>query len=69
MTLPRTQISLQDYFRHELAEGKTEFRVVVNSEEEDGVTKLYIHPLDRDGQSRDFAIVGNEVSDITQWLP
>lgn len=68
MTLPRTQITLQDYFRHELAEGKTEFRVVLNSDES-GVTRIFIHPLDRDGATRDFGIVGNEASDITQWLP
>ena len=68
MTLPRTQVTLQEYFRHELAEGKTEFRVVLNSEAFAEVTRLYIHPLGRDGDSRDFGLIGNEASDITQWL-
>lgn len=64
MTIPRTQITLQEYFRHELAEGKTEFRVVLQSEEVEGVTRLYIKRLGRQAQGR-----GNVSLGLAQAVP
>ena len=69
MSLPKQHVTLQDYFKHELAEGKTEFRVVAGNFGDDVGVKIYIHPLGKDGESRDFKINGGDVADITRFLP
>jgi hypothetical protein len=69
MSLPKNHVTLQDYLSHELAEGKTEFRVVAENIGDEAGVKIYIHPLGKDGDSRDFVVNGSDVEDITCWLP
>ena len=69
MSLPKKHVAFEDYLIHERDEGKTEFRVVINGVGEHGETKIYIHPLGRDGESRDFLVDADDVTDVTQWLP
>lgn len=68
MALPKEHVTLQDYFSHELSEGKTEFRIVVSTVSSEAGVKIYIHPLGKDGESRDFIVNGGDVEDITRWL-
>lgn len=67
MSLPKEHVTFEDYFKHEISEGKTEFRVVAQSTDE-GV-KLYIHPLGKNGESRDFIVTCGDTIDVTRWLP
>lgn len=69
MTLPKEHVTLQDYLSHETEEGKTEFRVVAKNISGEAGVKVYIHPLGKDGESRDFIVNGGDVEDITRWLP
>lgn len=69
MTLPKQSVTIQDYLTHELSDGKTEFRVVAENIGGEAGVKIYIHPLGKDGESRDFIVNGGDVEDITQWLP
>jgi len=69
MSLPKEHVSLQDYFVDQIAEGKTEFRVVAEDRGQSPGVKIYIHPLGKDGESRDFIVNGEEVRDITRWMP
>lgn len=69
MSLPKRHVTFADYLIHETGDGKTEFRVVVNEVSGEGEVKIYIHPLGKDGESRDFLVDADDVTDITQWLP
>lgn len=69
MALPKEHVSLQDYFVDQIADGKTEFRIVAEDRGQSPGVKIYIHPFGKDGESRDFIINGGEVQDITRWLP
>ena len=69
MAIPKEHVTLQDYLTHELSEGKTEFRVVAENIGSEAGVKIYIHPLGKDGESRDFVVNGGDVEDVTRWLP
>jgi hypothetical protein len=54
-------VTLEEYIRYELAEGKIDFRFRAHSFE-GGPLEIYIHPLDKDGQTTPLLIVeGNTV--------
>ncbi len=69
MALSKETITLQDYLKHEMADGKTEFRVTAQPEPKGPGVKIYIHPLGKDGESRDFIIDGELTHDVSQFLP
>ena len=59
-------MTLQDYLTREANNGmKTEFRIVASKERTDKVTTIYIHPIDKNGQSLDFEIDGNTLRCIS----
>lgn len=60
MTLvKKSEITLEEYLQLELPTGCQEFRLVANRGPDNKI-KFYIHPLNRDGVSRDFAVDGNQ---------
>lgn len=69
MSLPKEPISFVDYLTHEAAEGKTEFRIVIEDFGKIAGVKLYIHPLGKDGESRNFIVREHLIRDVTRWLP
>jgi hypothetical protein len=67
--MSKKHVSLASYLESEIAQGKLEFRVVAKLTDVEGQVKIYIHPLGKDGESRDFSIVENTTQDVTRWLP
>lgn len=55
--------TLEDYFRRELSEGKIDFRLRVTLDS-DNRPQFYLHPLDRDGQTVDFCVEGNDLKPV-----
>jgi hypothetical protein len=53
---------MEQYFRKEMAEGKTEFRLV--AELVNGVVKVMIHPMGKDEQTIDLYVRGNGVENM-----
>lgn len=49
--------------------GHTEFRVVIANRNTDNGVKIYIHPLGKDGDSREFEASGTTIHDVTRWFP
>lgn len=65
---PETQlveVTLEEYINSEIPNGYGEFRLVANRNP-DKTLKFYLHPLNRDGETRDFAVNGDEVVCITR---
>ncbi len=62
----KEHISFEEYLRREFEQGKYEFRLVVSRPGEH--VKLYIHPLGKDGESRDFEVNETTIRDVTRWL-
>jgi len=54
-------MNFEEYFRKEVAEGKTEFRLVARVGEQTKTVTFYIHPLGRDGQTFDGHVAGDNV--------
>lgn len=69
MPLPKEKITLEDYLRHEIAEGKTEFRITAETRPICPGVLIYIHPLGKDGESRDFIVYGGVTDDSSKFLP
>lgn len=67
--LPKETITLEAYLNHELCEGKTEFRITAEPSEHGNGVKIYIHPLGKDGESRDFLVDGELTHDVSTFLP
>lgn len=63
----KKHVSFEEYFRSQVESGIFEYRVVVGRIGEH--VKLYIHPLGKDGDSRDFEVNESTVTDVTRWLP
>jgi len=63
----KQHIELEAYLREQMEGGKHEFRIVPRKAD-GGKLVVYIHPLGRDGDSRDFEVDGNAVQDCTRWL-
>jgi len=61
-------ITLQDYLKLELSEGKTEFRVVAGPQANGPGVRIYIHPLGKDGESRNFIVDGEMTHDVTEII-
>lgn len=55
--------ALLKHFENELAEGKTEFRLVAQ-QTENGV-KMYIHPIGKDGNTIDLSLERHQNTYVT----
>lgn len=51
---------LNEYLNSETQQGKTEFRLVTR-DLGDGGTKIYIHPIGKDGKTFDALLKGEEI--------
>jgi hypothetical protein len=59
-------MTLQAYLTLEAGPGiRSDFRLVASKERDTQVVTFYVHPMDRNGQSLDFAISGDTVTCIT----
>lgn len=54
-------MNFEEYFRKEVAEGKTEFRLRADVGEKTKTVTFYVHPLDKNGQTFDGHVVGEKV--------
>ena len=53
-------MTLEDYLKHEMSEGKIDFELRA-IEAEEGRISFYIHPTGADGRTRDYVVDGNEL--------
>ena len=58
-------MTIEKYFLIELSEGKIDFHIRAHKDEH-GVVSFYIHPQDKNGLTRDYRVVGNELTCITE---
>lgn len=53
-------MNLEEYFKREGAEGKIDF--ILRAETWDGVTRFYVHPMNRDGLTTpNLQVVGDQI--------
>jgi hypothetical protein len=52
--------TLEDYFKENFEEGRVEFSVMANINNDNKV-EFYIRPTDKDGETIDFVVEGNSL--------
>ena len=61
--------TFQQYLLELRSEGIIEVRLVIAPDErEDGGTQVYLHPLGKDGESRDYSVQECNITDCTDFL-
>lgn len=58
-------LNLEKYLRDEIGNETQEFRLI-GQKNEAGDVVFYIHPLNKDGKSRDFTVMGELVRNVTR---
>lgn len=60
-------MTFEDYLKNCVDAGITEFRLVASKTHPLGTNaKIYIHPLGKDGESKDYYVTDNVLVDVTQ---
>ena len=59
--MARVETTFETYLRKELAEGKIDFSIRVDEN-----LHFYIYPRDKDGETLDFQVNGNQLICITE---
>lgn len=54
------KLDIEQYLRKENKEGKTEFRLVVSHNTEEGIV-IYMHPLGKNGETFDAIITDGQI--------